>query len=154
MEAKRTSIAAARARNAALMAIACKTANDCGSAICTNNVCQVPQCPDGVKNGTETDTDCGGSCSTRCAPGQSCKAGSDCTSATCTNNICQCPPGMTTVPILGSGTYCIDTTEVTYGAYKQFINKNPPIGNQPPYCNARTRGRRMRLRTSGTPLGQ
>lgn len=42
-----------------------------------------PPCQDGVKNNTETDIDCGGSCSTKCAEGQSCLEADDCTSANC-----------------------------------------------------------------------
>ncbi len=42
-----------------------------------------PPCQDGVKNNTETDIDCGGSCPTKCAEGQSCLANEDCTSGNC-----------------------------------------------------------------------
>ena len=30
--------------------------------MCGSNVCQVPTCGDGAKNGTETGADCGGAC--------------------------------------------------------------------------------------------
>ncbi|MBK6532720.1 MAG: hypothetical protein IPF99_24935 [Deltaproteobacteria bacterium] len=39
------------------------------------------RCDDRVRNGTETDVDCGGSCA-RCALCQSCTVGSDCASGT------------------------------------------------------------------------
>jgi hypothetical protein len=47
-----------------------------------------PTCVDGIKNGSETDVDCGGTCP-RCATGKSCASRSDCTSARCANGACQ-----------------------------------------------------------------
>ena len=44
-------------------------------------------CSDGVKNGDETDIDCGGSCSA-CAIGKMCKLPGDCASALCTAGLC------------------------------------------------------------------
>jgi len=44
-------------------------------------------CGDGMKDGTETDVDCGGPCSP-CADGKGCKVGSDCTSTTCVDLVC------------------------------------------------------------------
>lgn len=40
----------------------CSLGNDCLSKVCTANVCQVPTCTDGERNGTETGEDCGGLC--------------------------------------------------------------------------------------------
>jgi hypothetical protein len=60
---------------------ACKGDSDCiapASARCINNKCAAAACNDGVKNGTETDKDCGGSCPQRCAVNQSCAINSDC----------------------------------------------------------------------------
>lgn len=45
-------------------------------------------CTDGVKNGTETDIDCGGTCATKCAEGKVCKADADCASTLCVNGVC------------------------------------------------------------------
>ena len=42
-----------------------------------------PGCNDGIKNGNETDVDCGGSCATKCAGGKSCAVAGDCVSGTC-----------------------------------------------------------------------
>jgi hypothetical protein len=41
-----------------------------------------------VKNGNETDTDCGGTCPNKCLPGQFCDGNSDCTSGICTEGVC------------------------------------------------------------------
>jgi hypothetical protein len=48
----------------------CATASDCAYFVCSGGVCQGPSCSDGVKNGSETDVDCGGDCAP-CATGQS-----------------------------------------------------------------------------------
>jgi len=40
---------------------ACPNGNsDCQSGYCAANTCQTPSCTDGIKNGTESDVDCGG----------------------------------------------------------------------------------------------
>ena len=53
-----------------------------------------PPCEDGTKNGDETDTDCGGSCSSKCADGQGCSVDADCQSGDCGLNggLQQCLP--------------------------------------------------------------
>jgi len=53
----------------------CATPNAC--------TCQAPTCVDGVKNGMETDVDCGGSTCPACPVGEACKIGSDCKQAEC-----------------------------------------------------------------------
>jgi hypothetical protein len=47
-------------------------------------------CLDGKQGGTETDVDCGGTC-TRCADGKKCSGGADCTSNTCILGLCTEP---------------------------------------------------------------
>ena len=47
-------------------------------------------CMDGKLDGTETDLDCGGSC-TRCDDGKKCKSGTDCESNTCAEGLCAQP---------------------------------------------------------------
>lgn len=45
----------------------------------------LPPCANGVKDGSETDVDCGGSvCTTRCTADQACISGSDCDKGVCT----------------------------------------------------------------------
>jgi hypothetical protein len=44
-------------------------------------------CTDGVKNGSETDVDCGGRCA-RCGLGQRCARGADCETASCHAGVC------------------------------------------------------------------
>ncbi len=45
-------------------------------------------CSDTVKNGSETDVDCGGSCGATCANGQSCLLNGDCLSGNCSSGVC------------------------------------------------------------------
>ena len=52
----------------------------------------LPSCSDGVKNGNETDVDCGGSCPGQCAAGGACTANADCATAYCNpQHVCALP---------------------------------------------------------------
>lgn len=70
-----------------------------------------PTCSDGVKNGSETGVDCGGSCQP-CANGQTCASGNDCASAICTSGVCTactgaCPANcLFCISLAGGGTQC------------------------------------------------
>jgi hypothetical protein len=75
---------------------ACGAGIDCQSLVCQGQpkVCKAPSCSDGVKNGSETDTDCGGKCASqglRCDPNQKCTSPEDCTSSVCKLSVCQPP---------------------------------------------------------------
>jgi hypothetical protein len=79
----------------------CNTGSDCASTLCNaiTHTCAVSQCSDGVKDGAETDVDCGGPVCMRCSVGQRCNTGSDCTSTLCnaSTHTCvasQCEDGM------------------------------------------------------------
>jgi hypothetical protein len=69
----------------------CNSGGDCQSSVCSigMNVCLAPLCNDSVKNGTETDVDCGGGTCPGCGPGGDCVVASDCLSTICTGNLCQ-----------------------------------------------------------------
>lgn len=78
----------------------CTVAGDCVSAVCSDLGqglrCQPPSPTDGVKNGTETDIDCGGAKAPACADGKSCGGRGDCASDVCTAGKCiapVCPDG-------------------------------------------------------------
>ena len=67
---------------------------DCGfdcdpGYVANGNSCDAPPpgCTDGVKNGSETDVDCGGTCP-RCSSGKGCNIGADCLTAACLNGEC------------------------------------------------------------------
>ena len=68
----------------------------CGTACashqtCVRGACQgtapTPACTDGIKNGSETDIDCGGTCPP-CATGKTCVANTDCASGVCCGGVC------------------------------------------------------------------
>ena len=68
----------------------CATSTDCLSANCdlgaTPPVCV--SCSDGLKNGSETDVDCGGTCASKCALGLKCATAADCATGECTGGKC------------------------------------------------------------------
>ncbi|MCH7578564.1 MAG: hypothetical protein IH822_12380, partial [Chloroflexi bacterium] len=68
----------------------CGAASDCGSAVCDTagtDKCIAGNCSDSVVNGSETDVDCGGSCS-GCGEADACLADTDCRSDVCQGNAC------------------------------------------------------------------
>ena len=72
----------------------CLVAADCLSGVCpaATHLCAVPSCMDAVKNGTETDLNCGGTMCPKCVDGRACVAGTDCASGVCTAaNVCAVP---------------------------------------------------------------
>lgn len=86
----------------------CNLGSDCGSGVCTGNICQSPTCTDGVQNQDETDVDCGGLSCAGCLDGEACVLASDCTSGVCTGNVCQ-------VPTCSDGVNNQDETDVDCG---------------------------------------
>jgi hypothetical protein len=69
----------------------CVGAPDCASKVCSGGVCKAVAPADGVKNGDETDVDCGGTMAPACADTKGCLVASDCTSGVCTGKICKAP---------------------------------------------------------------
>jgi hypothetical protein len=63
----------------------CSADSDCVSGVCetASSSCAPPACDDGVRNGDETDVDCGGTRCSSCAPGLLCLEGSDCATGVC-----------------------------------------------------------------------
>ena len=63
----------------------CLVHGDCKSSVCdpTKKTCNAPTCTDTVKNGNETDVDCGGADCDKCVIGKQCVANSDCKSNVC-----------------------------------------------------------------------
>ena len=63
-------------------------------APCSDDACTrplpAPSCFDRVRNGDETDVDCGGSCGA-CAGGAACNEASDCTTRACDAGVCRAP---------------------------------------------------------------
>lgn len=59
-----------------------------------------PSCSDGMKNGTETDKDCGGDSCGACLEGEDCTKNADCQSDVCSMQECA-PPACTSAPCSG-----------------------------------------------------
>ena len=74
--------------------VECLDPSDCapGEACSAAHTCVPASCADGVKNGTETDVDCGGSCGATCQPGEACLVTGDCAMGTCEGNVCVYDP--------------------------------------------------------------
>jgi plastocyanin len=70
----------------------CKVPSDCLSNVCTAKVCQPPPptCNDGIKNGNETDVDCGGGSCPKCDLLKTCNIASDCQSNLCLGSNPRC----------------------------------------------------------------
>ncbi|MBX5483557.1 MAG: DUF1565 domain-containing protein, partial [Myxococcaceae bacterium] len=66
---------------------------DTDGGVCLDGGCAEPDCADGVKNGAETDLDCGGPCAP-CATGAGCQAPEDCQSSLCLTGVCSVPSCM------------------------------------------------------------
>jgi len=68
----------------------CRVGADCRDGVCDpqTGLCADPSCTDGVKNGPETDVDCGGPC-VACDDGRRCVLSRDCKSAVCQAGVCQ-----------------------------------------------------------------
>lgn len=66
------------------------TANEhCASGKCgMDRLCIPPTCSDIIKNGDETDVDCGGSCLARCGPLEKCLNDGDCVGGVCIAETC------------------------------------------------------------------
>lgn len=62
----------------------------CGGGTSTSPV-EPPSCEDGVRNGSETDVDCGGDTCAPCARGMSCEEASDCATGECRARRCVAP---------------------------------------------------------------
>jgi len=70
--------------------VGCLSDADCAGKICQSSICVPTGCANGLKDGGETDKDCGGPCGP-CADGKHCVSGNDCLSLVCTNKVCKSP---------------------------------------------------------------
>lgn len=73
--------------NGAGKCVECLVNQHCGvDGYCFENACK--NCDDGLKNGDETDVDCGGAHCASCAKGKSCAQNTDCATTFCTDGVC------------------------------------------------------------------
>jgi len=72
--------------------VSCQSPSDCQGSPCLDHICANPTSRDGLKDGTETDVDCGGGPPTnaaRCDAGKACIGASDCFWGHCTSGLCE-----------------------------------------------------------------
>jgi hypothetical protein len=92
----------------------CLVGGDCASGVCdaATKKCVAPACNDAVKNDTETDVDCGGTCATKCAVAKSCAVTADCDKSLCEALHCRyaksCSEIKAATPASPDGVYMID----------------------------------------------
>lgn len=79
----------------------CALGSDCMEGVCdpATLTCSASTCMDKVKNGMETDVDCGGPTCDDCLTGKACASPTDCVSLVCSGNplVCQAPSCMDNV---------------------------------------------------------
>jgi len=68
----------------------CSEGDDCDSGICDDGACAEASCDDGVRNGDESDIDCGGACEA-CDDDRACASDGDCASGVCSDEACAIP---------------------------------------------------------------
>lgn len=69
----------------------CKVDADCDGGRCASGSCVAPSATDGLKNGDESDVDCGGTSPNRCALGKACREQADCDATPCIGGVCRKP---------------------------------------------------------------
>lgn len=104
---------------------ACLEDRDCETNYCleSTKVCAVASADDGVKNGLETDVDCGGPSAPRCAEGKACLEDRDCHAAC--NYAKRCVEGPSCRPHLGGDT--CGAGEVGPGAKHESCCRTLPV---------------------------
>lgn len=93
----------------------CDIAQDCSSGFCSGNYedsvshCFPESCHDGLRNGEETDVDCGGSSCPKCDRGGRCQIEDDCEARlSCTDSVCSQACGSSNSSICGNLGECVD----------------------------------------------
>lgn len=77
--------------------VPCLVNGDCTAPnVCVNKACVAPACNDNMKDGAETDVDCGGPMCPKCPTGKACSMNGDCVGDLCTSMTCQptCTDGL------------------------------------------------------------
>jgi MYXO-CTERM domain-containing protein len=92
----------------------CTVASDCLSGVCdaTTGRCAAPSCTDTVKNGSETDVDCGGPSCPACKVSQGCAVGTDCETGVCNTTL---TPAVCSAASCSDGVKNGDETDVDCG---------------------------------------
>ncbi len=120
--------------------VECLTNDNCTSGICAANICAPATCDDNVKNGGESDVDCGGPDCAKCDPDRTCNVALDCKSEVCAMSICMPPTcsdgvkngtetdkdcGGSDCPKCGTGASCKAGIDCTSGVCTESLCKAP-----------------------------
>jgi hypothetical protein len=109
---------------------------------------EVPaSCSNGVLDGNESDTDCGGSCPTKCGPGKDCSLPADCADKNCVEDKCMaatCTDGIqngneTDIDCGGSPCDLCDDNKTCVGAANCKSGVCTSDICQPPSCTDKTK---------------
>jgi hypothetical protein len=97
--------------------------------VCASGICQAPTCGDGVKNGSETDVDCGGTSCPACGLDRTCNVPVDCAPGACVNGHC-------------AATSCNTLKKTFSGSLRSGVYGIAPdhVTSIPAYCEMRTLG--------------
>ncbi|MBK6460902.1 MAG: hypothetical protein IPF92_07830 [Myxococcales bacterium] len=120
----------------------CKADTDCDGGRCVNGSCAAPSATDGVKNGDESDVDCGGTTAPRCALGKACREQDDCDATPCIGGECKKPSptdglrdndetdvdcGGLVAPKCADGKSCINGRDCASAVCRAFVCRAPSI---------------------------
>jgi hypothetical protein len=97
--------------------------------VCAGGICRAATCTDGVKNGAETDVDCGGPSCPACGLDRTCNVPVDCAPGACANGHC-------------AATSCNTLKKSFPGSLRSGVYGIAPDRNTsiPAYCEMRTLG--------------
>jgi hypothetical protein len=70
------------------LCVECNSNDQCTSLLCQGTTCAPGDCANGMKDGLETDADCGGPCAP-CLDNKGCAVAADCFSQVCVGNLCK-----------------------------------------------------------------
>jgi hypothetical protein len=104
----------------------CTSNGDCNSGLCMASICQAPLCTDGMKNGLETDVDCGGPDCGKCVAGKRCNVVGDCATYACTGGVCGYQKSCKDIRNAGgatSGVYAIKPGSAPVQTYCEMVTQ-------------------------------
>jgi hypothetical protein len=106
-------------------------------------------CLNSVKDGSETDVDCGGGTCVRCAVGKVCSTRNDCASAVCTNGACGVCVNNTDCGLDSDGNICACRDHESGARFCTKLNSNRPAYPAGTPCSVCTGGEQCLLINGG-----
>ena len=118
----------------------CAKDEECPGSRCSNGSCVVVFAADGIKNGDESDVDCGGTKAPRCPSGKACLVQGDCNALPCIGGVCKKPSatdgvldndetdvdcGGIVAPKCQDGKTCINTRDCLSAVCRGYVCRAP-----------------------------